>query len=44
VIDRHVPAFLHGLARDIAGVRDSSLYHELQSGGLSYRMYCFAKD
>ena len=43
VIDRHVPALLHGLARDIAGVPDSSAYRELESGVLSYRMYCFAK-
>jgi SAM-dependent methyltransferase len=43
VIDRHAPAFLQGLARDIAGVQGSSAYHELQSGILSYRMYSFAK-
>jgi ubiquinone/menaquinone biosynthesis C-methylase UbiE len=44
VIDRHVPAPLNGIARDLAGVRDSSAYRELRSGVLSYRMYCFAKD
>jgi len=42
-IDRHVPAFLRGFARDFAGVRPWTLYQEMQSGGLSYRMYCFAK-
>jgi fatty-acid O-methyltransferase len=44
VIDRHTPAFLHGVARDIAGVGGSSAYHELERGELSYRMYCFVKD
>jgi SAM-dependent methyltransferase len=43
LIDRHAPAFLHGLARDVAGVQGSMPYHDLQSGILSYRMYCFAK-
>jgi hypothetical protein len=41
VIDRCVPAFLRGLAHGNAGVRGSGTY--LQSGGISYRMYCFAK-
>jgi len=43
-IDRHVPAFLRGLARDFAGVQALTFYDEMQSGGLSYRMHCFAKD
>jgi fatty-acid O-methyltransferase len=42
-IDRRVPAFLHGLARANAAVRGSQLYQQVQSGGLTYRMYCFAK-
>jgi ubiquinone/menaquinone biosynthesis C-methylase UbiE len=42
-IDRHVPAFLRGLARGFAGVPALPLYQEMQSGGLSYRMHCFAK-
>jgi SAM-dependent methyltransferase len=42
-IDRHVPVFLRGFARDVAGVPGLKLYKELQSGGLSYRMYSFAK-
>lgn len=41
MIDRCVPPFLRGLARTIAGVQATGKY--LQSGGLSYRMYCFAK-
>jgi SAM-dependent methyltransferase len=41
-IDRHVPAFLRGLARDFAGVQALTFYEEMQSGGLSYRMHCFA--
>jgi len=41
MIDRHVPTPLHGLARDVAGVQDSSAYRDLQSGILSYRIYCF---
>jgi hypothetical protein len=39
----YVPAFLRGFARDLAGVQPLTLYQEMQSGGLSYRMYCFAK-
>ena len=43
LIDRHVPAFFRGFARDVAGVPALTLHQEMQSGGLSYRMYCFAK-
>jgi hypothetical protein len=43
-IDRRVPAFLHGLARANAAVRGSQLYQQVQSGGFTYRMYCFAKE
>ena len=43
VIDRRAPALLRGLARGIANARMSGTCHELQSGALSYRMYCFAK-
>ncbi len=42
-INRHVPAFLRGVARGFAGVPDLPFYEEMQSGGLSYRMHCFAK-
>jgi SAM-dependent methyltransferase len=43
VIDRRVLRFLFGLARDKVGVRASPVYRTLQSGRLSYRLYCFAK-
>jgi fatty-acid O-methyltransferase len=43
LIGRHAPAFLHGLSREMAGVADTSTYHQLQIGDLAYRMYCFAK-
>jgi hypothetical protein len=43
-IDRRVPAFLRGLARANAAVRGSQLYQQVQSGGFTYRMYCFAKE
>jgi fatty-acid O-methyltransferase len=41
-IDRHVPAFLRSLARDFAGVQALTFYDEMRSGGLCYRMHCFA--
>jgi fatty-acid O-methyltransferase len=41
-IDRHVPAFLRGVARDFAGVSTLTFYEEMRTGGLSYRMHCFA--
>jgi fatty-acid O-methyltransferase len=43
LIDRRVPALLHGLARAQTGVQGGKTYRGLQSGELSYRMYCFAK-
>jgi fatty-acid O-methyltransferase len=44
LIDRRVPAFLHRLARAQTGVPGGRYYSAVQSGELSYRMYCFAKD
>ena len=44
LVDRHVPTFLRGLIRDGTGVQGSALYHALQRGEFSRRMYCFAKD
>lgn len=44
LIDRHVPTFLHGIARDTAAVQGSKAYQALRTGDFSYRMYCFAKD
>lgn len=43
LIDRHLPKFLHPLARDFAGVKDSRIYNALESGALSYRSYCMVK-
>ena len=47
LFSRHVPAFLPGLAprlaREFAGVQGSRWYRNVQSGELSYRVYCFAK-
>jgi fatty-acid O-methyltransferase len=44
LIDRRVPAFLHRLARAQTGVPGGRFYSAVQSGELSYRLYCFAKD
>ena len=44
LIGRHLPAFLHGLGREFAGVQGSRIYRALQSGEILYRMYCLAKD
>lgn len=43
LLERKLPKFLHGLGRDFAGVTGSRVYNALQSGGLSYRSYCFQK-
>jgi ubiquinone/menaquinone biosynthesis C-methylase UbiE len=43
-VSRHVPAFLHGLAREATGLEGSGFYRALQSGEVSYRMYSFVKD
>ncbi|GBE68210.1 fatty-acid O-methyltransferase [Mycobacterium sp. MFM001] len=43
LIDRRMLRLLFGLTRDNADVRNSQVYRNLQSGRLSYRMYCFAK-
>jgi ubiquinone/menaquinone biosynthesis C-methylase UbiE len=44
LIDRRLPAFLHGLARAQTGVQGEKFYRAVQSGESSYRIYCFAKD
>jgi hypothetical protein len=44
LIERHLPAFLHGLGRDFAGVKGSRIYNALARGELSYRSYCFVKE
>ncbi len=43
LIERRLPGFLHRLARDFAGVKGSRIHAALQSGGMSYRSYCFVK-
>jgi hypothetical protein len=40
LVDR-LPIFLRRIAREFAGVQGSGFYRALQSGKLSYRMYCF---
>jgi ubiquinone/menaquinone biosynthesis C-methylase UbiE len=44
LIDRHLPAFLRRFGREFTAVPGTLIYRELQSGKVSYRMYCFAKD
>ena len=44
LIHRRVPPFLHRLARAQTGVQGEMFHRGVQSGELSYRMYCFAKD
>ena len=44
LIDRRVPALLHGLARAQTAVQGSEYYRAVESGESSYRMYSFAKD
>lgn len=43
LVRRRLPRFLHTLGRDFAGVPGSRIYAALQSGGLSYRSWCFRK-
>jgi len=43
LIVRHLPAFMHSLGRDFAGIRGSRVYTALQQGALSYRSYCFLR-
>ena len=44
MISRHVPAFLHGFARDVSGLQDLRVYRAVESEDISYRIYSFAKD
>lgn len=43
LLKRKLPAFLHGLGRDFAGVNGSRVYNALLNGELSYRSYCYTK-
>ena len=38
-----MPTFLHRIGREFTGVQGSRFYRALQSGKLSYRMYCFSR-
>jgi ubiquinone/menaquinone biosynthesis C-methylase UbiE len=44
LVDRHLPAFLRFAGREYIGVQGTQLYRYLESGDISYRMYCFTKD
>ena len=44
LVNRHVPAPLRRLSRDISVVKGSPLYDGLEQGEIVYRLYCFAKD
>jgi len=43
LIRDRLPAFLHGPAKDFAGLPGSSVYNDLKSGEMSYRSWCFIK-
>ncbi|VBA49864.1 Phthiotriol/phenolphthiotriol dimycocerosates methyltransferase [Mycobacterium attenuatum] len=44
LVDRHLPAFLRFAGREFIGVQGTQLSRYLESGDISYRMYCFVKD
>jgi fatty-acid O-methyltransferase len=44
VIDRNTPPWLQRFARTLVPVPDTVVYHDLDSGILSYRMYHFLKE
>jgi cytochrome P450/ubiquinone/menaquinone biosynthesis C-methylase UbiE len=44
LVGRNLPAVFRPFGRLFAGVPGSLMYRELQSGGLSYRIYHFVKD
>ncbi|BBX97597.1 phthiotriol/phenolphthiotriol dimycocerosates methyltransferase [Mycobacterium lacus] len=44
LVDRHMPAFLRFAGREYIGVEGTQLSRYLESGDISYRMYCFTKD
>jgi ubiquinone/menaquinone biosynthesis C-methylase UbiE len=44
LINRHLPAFLNRMGREYWGVQGTQLNRYMQSGDISYRMYCFIKD
>ncbi|KZS60527.1 phthiotriol/phenolphthiotriol dimycocerosates methyltransferase [Mycobacterium ostraviense] len=44
LVERHLPAFLRFAGREYIGVQGTQLSRYLESGDISYRMYCFVKD
>lgn len=44
IINRHTPAPLRRLGREVAVTKGSPLYTDVERGIISYRLYCFAKD
>jgi SAM-dependent methyltransferase len=43
LVDRHLPGFLRFVGREYIGMEGTRLYRYLESGDMSYRMYCFIK-
>ncbi len=43
LIVRHLPAWMHGLGRDFAGIQGSRIYAALERGEVSYRSYHLEK-
>jgi len=44
LIRERLPKFLHGPAKDFAGLPGSSVYNDLKSGEMSYRSWYFTKN
>jgi hypothetical protein len=44
LVARHLPSFLRFAGREFIGVEGTQLSRYLESGDISYRMYCFTKD
>lgn len=44
LVNRHTPAPLRRLFRDITVTKGSPLYDQVERGEISYRLYCCAKD
>jgi SAM-dependent methyltransferase len=44
LINRHAPALLRGLFRDIGITKGSPLYEQVERGEIVYRLYSFIKD
>lgn len=44
LINRHLPTALHRFGREFAVVEGSMFFNDLESGKLTYRTYCVARD